>query len=250
MKRILYLALVLPLFLFSCESTPEADFSVTPGTPEVGQEVFFDNNSNNAKSFEWDFGDGYISHETNPSHIFTANGSFEVILTAISKSGLESKASVILDVKIPTLLEIEVWEWDEFNPVPVPNASVILYPLELDWVNQTNIVYEGFTDSYGIVVFSGLAQKDYWVDVWEQNHDNYTLYDDDPEFIHIPALIPNRINRFVAWVDYVEHSKGEDRGVREVVIKKLERKASDRSQPEAEGSTENWKELYNRRSNR
>jgi PKD domain len=248
MKRILYLSIVLTIFLFSCESTPEASFSVTPSIPEVGQEVFFYNNSNNAESFEWDFGDGYISNEADPIHIFSANGSFEVILTAISKKGLESKASVIVDVLIPTLLEIEVREWDQLYAVS--NASVILYPSEFDWVEQTDYVYEGITDFYGLVVFSGLDESDYWVDVWEQNHDNYTLYSDDIEFVHTPALIPNQINRFVAWVDYVEHSKGTDRGSREMVIKKLERKAIDRSQPEADGSTENWQEIYNRRSNK
>lgn len=248
MKRILYLALVLPLFLFSCESTPEANFSVTPGSPEVGQEVFFDNNSNNAKSFEWEFGDGYISHETNPSHIFTANGSFEVILTAISKKGLESQASITLDVMIPTLLEIEVREY--FDMYPVADASVILYHTITDWDAQTNSLSEGFTDNDGFAVFSGLDPFVYYVDVWEQDHDNYFLRDEDIGFVRTTEILPHKINRFVAWVDYVEHSKGEDRGVREVVIKKLERKASDRSQPEAEGSTENWKELYNRRSNR
>ncbi len=84
--------------------------------------MFFTNDSQNAKRFEWDFGDGYISNAENPSHIFTGTGSFEVTLTAISKNGLEDKASLIIDVIIPTLLEIEVREWyDEYT---VPDASV------------------------------------------------------------------------------------------------------------------------------
>ena len=96
MKRISYLLFALPLFILSCKSTPEANFSVTAIAFEVGQEIFFQNNSSDAKNYEWDFGDGYISNESNPSHIFNANGSFEIILTAISKKGLESKASIIL----------------------------------------------------------------------------------------------------------------------------------------------------------
>jgi PKD repeat protein len=129
MKRIIYISLVLPLILFSCKTTPEAHFYTDTIKPEVGQEVFFTNDSHNAVDFEWDFGDGFISNDENPSHIYTGTGTFEVTLTAISRSGLEDKAKLILDVMIPTLLEIEVREWyDEYT---VSDASVILIQLYL-----------------------------------------------------------------------------------------------------------------------
>ena len=81
MKRIIYLSLVLPLFLFSCSSkespvTPEAHFSADTVDPEVGEEVFFTNDSHNAERFEWDFGDGFISNEKNPGHVFTGTGTY------------------------------------------------------------------------------------------------------------------------------------------------------------------------------
>jgi hypothetical protein len=151
-----------------------------------------------------------------------------------------------LTVIIPTLLEIEVREY--YNDYAVPDASVILYPSLTDWDAQTNKVYEGFTDSYGIVVFAGLKNIEYYVDVWEQNHDNYTLKEEDPGFIRTPKILPNKINRFIAWVDYVKHKKGDAKGTREMVIKKLERKAADKRQPAPDSGSQDWQEIYNRRA--
>lgn len=246
MKNIIYLSLVLPLLLFSCQSTPEAYFYADTNEPEVGQEVFFTNDSHNAVRFEWDFGDGFISNEENPSHIYTVTGTFEVTLTAISKKGLSDKAFLTLDVMIPTLLEIEVLEWE--TEYTIPDASVILYPTLPDWDEQTNEISEGFTNADGIVVFANLDPFVHYVDVWEQTHDNYTLRNDDIGFIRTPEILPHKITRFIAWVDYVDHGKGVGRGTRKVIIKKLERKVTQKSQPEADSSTEDWQQLFNMRS--
>ena len=246
MKRIIYLSLVLPLFLLSCESTPEANFYTDTIDPEVGREVFFTNDSHNATRFEWDFGDGYISNDKNPGHTYTGTGTFEVKLTAISKNGLDDIASLTLEVMIPTLIEIEVLEYyDEYT---VPDASVILYSSLTDWDAQTDIFSEGFTDADGIVVFSNLDPIVYYVDVWEQDHDNYALRDEDAGFVRTPQIIPHKINRFIAWVDYVEHSKGAARGSKNVIIRKLERKAETKPQPAADAGTEGWLELYSRKA--
>jgi hypothetical protein len=60
--------------------------------------------------------------------------------------------------------------------------------------------------------------------------------------------MPNRINRFTAWVDYVDHGKGAG-GKRELVIKKLERRADAKSARPVD-DTSGWEELYNRRVNK
>jgi PKD repeat protein len=246
MKKIIYLSLILPFFLFSCESVPEAYFSTDNPEPEVGQEVFFNNDSRNAVDFEWDFGDGFISNEANPVHVYTGTGTYNVTLTAISQSGLDDKAYLTINVMIPTLLEIEVREY--FDKYAVADASVILYPTLSDWEAQTNDIYEGLTDADGIVVFSGLHPIVHYVDVWEKNHDNYALKSEDVGFIRTPEILPHKINRFTAWVDYVQHTKGDSKGTRSLVIKKLERKAADIIQPENGTTTDDWQSLYNRRS--
>jgi PKD repeat protein len=247
MKSILYLALLLPLIMISCQSdkSPVAVFHTDTLEPEVGHDVIFYNDSQYANRFEWDFGDGFISNDVNPIHRFNATGTYEVKLKAISENGFEDIASITLGVLVPTLLEIQVVEY--YNEYVVPDASIILYPTIVDWDAQTNSIAEGFTDENGFAVFAGLEPYVHYVDVWEQNHDNYALAAEDVGFIRTPEIIPHQINRFTAWVDYVEHTKGAAKGARQAVIKKLERKAADKVQPPSGSSTENWQDLYNRR---
>jgi len=241
-KKIFYFTLVLPFILFSCEKTPDAHFFTDTVVPEVGQDVIFTNDSHNANKFEWDFGDGYVSSEAEPIHYYTATGTFEAVLTAYSRSGLSDQASIAIDVKIPTLLEIEVVEW--YEEYAVEGASVRLYSTLIDWEEETNLESEGFTDDYGFVVFSHLGPWVYYVDVLEQNHDNYTLKQEDVGFIRTPEIMPNKINRFIAWVDVADHSKGEGTRDKSLVIKKLERKPTDKSIIASE--TYDWQLLYDK----
>lgn len=245
MKKIIYLTIILPLILVSCESAPLAFFSASPGDPVVGEDVWFTNQSDGASSCEWDFGDGYTSREVNPIHRFNSSGTFTILLKVWSGGGLTDEASLTLNVKIPTLLEIEVLEY--YEEYPVEGASVILYPTLVDWENETNRVYEGFTDKDGKVVFSGLDNIIYYVDVWETNHDNYTLKQEDVGFIRTPEIMPNKINRFVAYVDYVQHGKGEAKRDKSMIIRKLERKFTDKPQPPASNDISGWEELYKKR---
>lgn len=244
MKRIIYLTLVLPLVLFSCQSTPEALFHIEITEPEVGQEIHFINDSDNSTSYEWDFGDGYVSNEKHPVHIYQLTGTYEVVLTVISKKGLEDKAIMTISILEPSLLVIQVLEY--WNIYPVPDASVVLYPSEDDWNNQQNMILEGFTADDGIVVFANLDPIVHYVDVWEQNHDNYQLKQDDISFIETPKIIPHKVQFFVAYVDTVQHKKGSAKGERAMVIRKLERKATDKPQPVGDSDLQDWQELYSR----
>ena len=248
MKRIIYILMALPLILFSCEKSPVASFSIDTNEPVVGQPLAFNNNSHNGEKFEWDFGDGYASNESNPVHTFTSTGTFEVTLTVTSRGGHTDMASLTLTVVIPTLLEIEVREY--YSNDLIPDASIILFPTLTDWNNQKNSIVEGFTDANGVAVFSDLDPFVYYVDVWEATHDNYTLASEDVGFIRTPEILAHRITRFIAYVDVVAHTKGAATRAREYVIKKLERKAADKPQPVSDSETENWRELYNRRVNK
>lgn len=247
MKKIIYLSLILPLFIFSCQSIPEAYFYTNTVEPGVGQEVYFTNDSHNAVNFEWDFGDGFMSTAENPTHTYTGTGTFDVTLTAISKNGMEDKATITIDVMIPTLLEIEVREY--FDDYVVPDASVFLYSSIADWdLHNDNNLMEGFTDENGIVVFANLDPFVHYVDVWEENHDNYDLGAENIVYIRTDEILPHQINRFLALVDYVGPVKGAARGSRQVVIKKIVRKVSEKPQLSTSSGTDGWQELYDMRS--
>jgi PKD repeat protein len=241
MKKILYLAILLPVFLFSCTKDPDASFFIEIDKPKIGQEIFFKNDSHNAETYEWDFGDGYISTDKEPVYKYNLTGTYDVTLTAFNKKGVADKALLTITVVEPSLLVVEVLEY--YDEYAVANASVILYPSLDDWNNQKNMIIEGFTDVDGIVVFSDLDPIVHYVDVWEQNHDNYQLKEEDVKFITTQPIVPDKIQWFVAWVDYVEHPKGSGRGERSMVIKKFERKASGKSYPGTYTGTMDYQEL-------
>ncbi len=49
--------------------------------------VTFENQSKDATSYSWDFGDGSTSTEENPTHIYTAEGAYDVTLTGTGNTG-------------------------------------------------------------------------------------------------------------------------------------------------------------------
>jgi hypothetical protein len=51
-------------------------------------------------SYEWDFGDGEISKEQNPSHTYSSEGTYTVTLTLTSDNGREGETSVNIHLRI------------------------------------------------------------------------------------------------------------------------------------------------------
>lgn len=71
----------LPIALFNAQSTNIC----------LGDSIVFSNQSFDADSFLWDFGDGNISHDFEPIHYYAQSGNYNVFLKAIDvNSGLDS----------------------------------------------------------------------------------------------------------------------------------------------------------------
>ncbi|MFN3762249.1 MAG: carboxypeptidase regulatory-like domain-containing protein, partial [Anaerolineae bacterium] len=70
-----------PVILTAVAEGVTADFSV-PAPVLVGYPVAFTNLSRNATAYRWDFGDGATSTDTDPSHAYSAPGTYTVVLTA------------------------------------------------------------------------------------------------------------------------------------------------------------------------
>jgi hypothetical protein len=200
MKRMILLTAAAALMLSSCSLQPDAFFYTDKVTANVGEDIYFTNGSYNATDFEWDFGDGTWSDAFNPVHFYKGSGVFTVVLSAYSAAGDVDRAYLDIEVLSPTMLEIEVLEY--YDQYPVQGASVILYPTERDWDNETNAIAEGFTNASGKVIFTNLGPYVYYVDVWHQTHNNYTLRNEDVGFIMTDRLKKNELNQFTAWVDY------------------------------------------------
>jgi PKD repeat protein len=99
-KKLFPVFMILPFFLFSCalkqpQDPPPAitaSFSYVPASPVVGQPIqFTDTSTGSPTSWEWAFGDGATSTTRNPSHTYTAAGSYGVTLTI--RAGTDSDSA-------------------------------------------------------------------------------------------------------------------------------------------------------------
>jgi len=84
----------------SVSASPIAAFSYTPTVVNVlGPEVQFGNQSVGATSWQWNFGDGFISNQQHPAHTFEDAGIFLVELIAINDAGCADTTHRYYEVK-------------------------------------------------------------------------------------------------------------------------------------------------------
>jgi len=234
MKRLLFILTILPVILAGCRKDPYADAFISPNPAYVGEEIYFENLSTNAQHFEWNMGDGTTYTGVHVTHYYDDPGLYLVSLKAFGEKGGVSTASFEVEV-IGSTLKIIVKEY--YDEYVVPNASVILYPTLNDWMQTSNPVLkpdgsidEKFTNGVGECIFTGLSYQRYYVDVYEANHDNYTLAAEDYGFIETQLLEPGYDHTFVAYVDYYESTakKSASRSVQKELILKQESIAKQR----------------------
>lgn len=84
---------------------PEADFNAASAD---GLIIYFENLSQNATSYFWEFGDGATSTEINPAHTYAAQGTYTVTLTLQNPCGqgqITKDVPVEVGTKTPQLEE-------------------------------------------------------------------------------------------------------------------------------------------------
>jgi len=102
-RQVLLLASVFFLFAglgcYKKAAIPVADFSYHGSNDTIVPDTLtFRNLSQNASTYEWNFGDSHSSTEANPVHIYTVVGSYTVVLKAYSGSGEQwaTKSRIII----------------------------------------------------------------------------------------------------------------------------------------------------------
>lgn len=106
----------------------------------------FTNTTSGASTYEWDFGDGTSSYSSNPQHIYTTTGTYDVRLIAISGAGCRDTTFSVVDV------------WD------VPAVSVVLStdtgcgPLEVEFTNGSS--GDGLSFAWEFGGFGGSTDAD------------------------------------------------------------------------------------------
>src|SRR5674536_197997 len=74
---------------------PVANFNTNVTSGYAPLSVQFNDLSENAKAWNWDFGDGVNSTDQNPTHTFSAAGNYTINLTTSNGNGTSSKLGAI-----------------------------------------------------------------------------------------------------------------------------------------------------------
>ena len=81
-------------------------FNADFGFQQYNNSISFTNLSSNYESVFWDFGDGITSTDDNPTHTYTLNGSYTVILTAITNAAcIQDTQTISITVNINTSID-------------------------------------------------------------------------------------------------------------------------------------------------
>ena len=96
---VFYLFLSLLAVFTACEKDkgpePVADFSITGDSVPAPANLVFQNKSEHASTFHWDFGDNSSSEEEHPEHTYTQKGKYTVRLSATGPGGSSSYATAV-----------------------------------------------------------------------------------------------------------------------------------------------------------
>ncbi len=108
MKLFQFLFFISTILIFSSCAKTIAGFGFTEPENPAPATVSFDNQSKNAESYEWNFGDGTTSTEAEPQHEFKSSGKYVVSLKAMKgdKVTTINKQITIQQPKV-CLIEIE-----------------------------------------------------------------------------------------------------------------------------------------------
>ena len=113
MKKTLFFASLIAMVAIlatSCQPKGEAPRALF-GYSENGLVVTFENLSQNATSYLWDFGDGKTSTEENPVHEYADYGDYTVKLTATNASGSKSYEEELNLIKRAIVVDGDFSDW-------------------------------------------------------------------------------------------------------------------------------------------
>lgn len=93
-------------FTITVSDIPSAQFSWQPNPPISNTPTEFTNQSIGAIQYNWNFGDGETSTETNPSHQYISTDNFQAQLVAINQYGCTDTFTLAVRALIDPLLDV------------------------------------------------------------------------------------------------------------------------------------------------
>ena len=144
---LLPIGLLLIFVLSSCglfrQKEPNANFTVINSGCEAPCTVMFTNTSDNADTYEWDFGDGQTSSISSPEHYYETPGTYTITLTAFNESG-SSTVSTPINITGDPVNPYYTFVLDriDINAFPTMNGSQAWDPNESGSSQNPDIFYQ------------------------------------------------------------------------------------------------------------
>ncbi len=182
----IFLFFALAVFAFaSCEDDDPANvvacFTVTPEEGiQVGDTVFFDNCSEEALNFTWDFGDSETSTEIHPFHIYSEPGVYDVTLVAANVD-VEETAAYQVNVDADLAYIVNAGNWGEghstisaFNKYDDELTNE--YYKSINSIDMISNVQHAYKYNGNIYMMGNGADQIFWVDAktFEQTENGIT----------------------------------------------------------------------------
>jgi hypothetical protein len=139
---------------------PAFDFTYS-GTPAAGYPVSFTSNVAAGASFLWNFGDGSTSGDAAPSHVFSANGVFDVSLTINNEPDhiIKKAVNIFADgVYLSSIAGTRLWHhiYTDAYPWPPYHTAHVLADVTMSVaiIDPATIVVGGDTLTYNSTMLS------------------------------------------------------------------------------------------------
>lgn len=145
----LFFLLIASLLILSChdesdELIPKACFDLYPKSEiETNDTIFFTNCSENYTSVIWDFGDGSVSTEISPKHIYYESGTFKILQTVKNNNQIDT-LSEFITIKLKYLIigqDSNKTIGNEIDKLIDPFEGVETYNFDLNSDNKTDIIF-------------------------------------------------------------------------------------------------------------
>ena len=108
MKMIKYSLFAMIMLLMASCAKPLAKFAMEADDKKAPSKIVFNNSSEKAESYFWDFGDGNTSTEMSPEHKYYLSGKYNVKLVAKKgKKMSETEQSIVIDPPHDCLISME-----------------------------------------------------------------------------------------------------------------------------------------------
>ncbi|MCF8227213.1 MAG: hypothetical protein K9J30_15150 [Bacteroidales bacterium] len=157
------------LMTSSCDRRPTAGFRYEPlVNPEAGDTIYMFNESIDATSYEWSFGNGDISEDEMPSTVYDKKGDYTIVLNALNDYGNDT-ISKIIEIEDPTIMGFYIYEPD--STTPLVSANIWVYVDSTSWDEFEEPDFFELTDNEGYAEFRNLEDSTYYVWIFKETAD-------------------------------------------------------------------------------